>query len=386
MITELQSPTDKNGIAVTAELPPAAPRILVAPRRRVARRIEFRAPILGEKRLGGRRMAASLAVHALVVASLAGIGFYAAGAAPPLPERIVIDFYQPRAAVAPRLPSADRHVKESPRIAPNEAVLRVPPPPPPAPSRPETREAVPAPPRPEPVVERVPEALPEKIEAPELPKPVVRTGAFDTPVPAREPAATPEREMRPGAFDSLMDASARGGRGVPLLAGASVGAFDAESGSAAGGRSGRGAGQEGTVVRAGFDGASPARAASASARPAGNETRPAGFADSSPVAAPPRPRQVEALAPEQPVEILSKPKPAYTEEGRRLRVEGDVVLEVLFGAAGTLRVLRVVQGLGHGLDESAIEAAGKISFRPATRDGVPVDHTATLRVVFQLAY
>jgi TonB family protein len=386
LITELQSPTDKNGIAVTAAVTPAAPRILVAPRRHVARRLEFRAPILGEKRLGSGKMAASLAVHALVVASLAGIGLYAAGAAPPLPERIVVDFYQPRAAVAPRLPSADTHVKESRRVAPNEAVLRVPPPPHPAPSRPETREAVPVPPRPEPVAERVPEATPEKIEAPELPKPVVRTGAFDAQAPAREPAATPEREMRPGAFDSLMDASARGGRGVPLRAGASVGAFDAEPGPAAGGRFGRGAGQEGTVVRAGFDGAPPARAASASARPAGTETRPSGFADSSPVAAAPRPRLVETLAPDRPVEILSKPKPAYTEEGRRLRVEGDVVLEVLFGAVGSVRVLRVVHGLGHGLDEAAIEAAGRISFRPATRDGVPVDHTATLRVVFQLAY
>jgi TonB family protein len=67
-------------------------------------------------------------------------------------------------------------------------------------------------------------------------------------------------------------------------------------------------------------------------------------------------------------------------------VEGEVVLDVLFAAAGTVRVLRVVQGLGHGLDEAAIEAAARISFRPARRDGVPVDHTATVRVVFQLAY
>jgi len=384
LITELQSPTDKNRIAVTAEIPPAAPRILVAPCRHVARPLEFRAPILGEKRLAGRTMAASVAVHALIVASLAGVGLYAAGAAPPLPERIVVDFYQPRAAEAPRPPSADTHAKESPRVAPNEPVLRMPPPPPPAPSRPETREAVPAPPRPEPVVERVPEALPEKIETPEVPKPVVRTGAFDAQAPAREPAATPEREIRPGAFDA--DATARGRKGVPVLAGASVGAFDAEPGPAKGQRTGRGKGVEGTVLGNGFDGVPAARAASASARPAGSETRPAGFGDSVPVAAPPRPRQVEALAPDQPVEILSKPKPAYTEEGRRLRVEGEVVLEVLFGAAGTLRVLRVVQGLGHGLDEAAIEAARKISFRPATRDGVPVDHTATLRVVFQLAY
>ena len=386
MITELQPPSDKNGIAATAEIPPAAPRILVAPRRHSARRLEFRAPILGEKRLGGRTMAASAAVHALIAASLTGVALYAAGAAPPLPERIVVDFYRPRSAEAPRLPSPDTHAKEPQRVAPNEAVLRVPPPRPPAPVRPETREAVPAPPRPEPVVKPAAETLPGKIEAPKLPKPVVRTGAFDEPAATREPAAAPEREVRSGAFDSLTDPSSRGGKGLPLLAGASVGSFDAEPGPAKGGRSGRGAGEGGTVLRAGFDGAPAARAASASALPAASGIRPSGFGDAVPVAARERPRRVEAAVPDRPVEILSKPKPAYTEEGRRLRVEGDVVLEVLFGAAGTLRVLRVVQGLGHGLDEAAIEAAGKITFRPATRDGVPVDHTATLRVVFQLAY
>jgi TonB family protein len=86
------------------------------------------------------------------------------------------------------------------------------------------------------------------------------------------------------------------------------------------------------------------------------------------------------------VEILFKPRPAYTGEARRLRIEGDVVLEVAFTAAGEVRVLRLIRGLGHGLDEAARDAARQIRFRPATRDGAPVDATAAVHIVFELAY
>ena len=88
---------------------------------------------------------------------------------------------------------------------------------------------------------------------------------------------------------------------------------------------------------------------------------------------------------DSPVEIISKPTPAYTDEARSLRIEGEVVLEVTFVDSGELRVLRVLEGLGHGLDEAAVEAAKKIQFTPARRDGRPVSHTATLRVIFRLA-
>jgi hypothetical protein len=46
----------------------------------------------------------------------------------------------------------------------------------------------------------------------------------------------------------------------------------------------------------------------------------------------------------------------------------------------------VVRGLGHGLDEAAIAAANKMHFKPALRNGTPVDSTAIVHVVFQLAY
>ncbi len=87
----------------------------------------------------------------------------------------------------------------------------------------------------------------------------------------------------------------------------------------------------------------------------------------------------------EPVEILFKPRPDYTEEARRARLEGDVVLEVLFTSSGGLRVLRVVRGLGHGLDQNAIDAAGKIRFRPAAEDGRAVDTVAMVRISFQIA-
>ena len=65
------------------------------------------------------------------------------------------------------------------------------------------------------------------------------------------------------------------------------------------------------------------------------------------------------------MEIISKPNPVYTEEARQLRLEGEVLLEVLFGANGQLHVNRVVRGMGHGLDEAAIAAANKMRFKPA---------------------
>jgi TonB family protein len=85
------------------------------------------------------------------------------------------------------------------------------------------------------------------------------------------------------------------------------------------------------------------------------------------------------------LEVLSKPPVQYTAEARQLRVEGDVVLRVTFLASGQVAVQGVVHGLGHGLDEEARRVAQQIHFRPATRDGRPVDITTTITITFQLA-
>ena len=86
------------------------------------------------------------------------------------------------------------------------------------------------------------------------------------------------------------------------------------------------------------------------------------------------------------VEITFKPNPIYTPEARSLKIEGEVLLEVMFGADGQLHVNRVISGLGHGLDEAAIDAANKIRFKPALRNGRPVDSIAVVHVLFQLLY
>jgi TonB family protein len=85
-----------------------------------------------------------------------------------------------------------------------------------------------------------------------------------------------------------------------------------------------------------------------------------------------------------PVEIISKPKPDYTSEARELKIDGEVRLEVLFTAGGQVHVIKVVQGLGHGLDEQAVRAAEQIKFKPALHEGQPVDSAAVVHIVFQL--
>jgi TonB family protein len=87
----------------------------------------------------------------------------------------------------------------------------------------------------------------------------------------------------------------------------------------------------------------------------------------------------------KPVEILGHERPDYTEEGRKLGIQGEVLLRVRFTASGQVCVLNVVQGLGHGLDEQAERAAEKIRFKPAESDGQQVDSVAIVHVIFELA-
>jgi TonB family protein len=138
------------------------------------------------------------------------------------------------------------------------------------------------------------------------------------------------------------------------------------------------------TTRASGFGDSPEAPASAPVR---RSITSGGFGDAT-VAAPlaPASAQPTRLAAFTPVEILNKPRPRYSDEARRLQIEGEVLVEMLFGASGRTRVLRVIRGLGHGLDENAIAAAGEIRFRPALRGGGPVDYAAVVHIVFQLAY
>jgi TonB family protein len=97
------------------------------------------------------------------------------------------------------------------------------------------------------------------------------------------------------------------------------------------------------------------------------------------------PQRVVAAPVSTDLEVISKPPVQYTNEARQLKVQGDVVLRVTFLASGQIVVQGVVHGLGHGLDEEARRVAQQIRFRPATRDGRPVDLTTTITITFQLA-
>jgi TonB family protein len=88
----------------------------------------------------------------------------------------------------------------------------------------------------------------------------------------------------------------------------------------------------------------------------------------------------EALKPT----ILKKEKAEYTPEARANKVRGAVILNVIFGADGSIRVLRVVRGLPHGLTGQALKAAQRVQFEPAVKDGKPVDVRGDLEFSFDL--
>jgi protein TonB len=82
--------------------------------------------------------------------------------------------------------------------------------------------------------------------------------------------------------------------------------------------------------------------------------------------------------------VLAKPEPQYTEEARRNAVTGSVVLRVVFSRNGEVTNIRAVQSLPFGLTERAIAAARLIRFRPASRDGHPVNVYMQLEYNFNL--
>jgi TonB family protein len=83
--------------------------------------------------------------------------------------------------------------------------------------------------------------------------------------------------------------------------------------------------------------------------------------------------------------ILQQPLPNYTEEARKARAEGIVLIQAVVRKDGTVDNFKVLRGLGYGLDESAIRTiADKWRFKPGTLNGMPVDVQANIEVSFRL--
>ena len=247
-------------------------------------------------------------------------------------------------------------------------------------------------PKPEPVA-RVEPPKPEPreetaaIEPPRQTPAVVQVGAFET---AAAQTSQRAREVMQAGFDASDTRTS-----TSRAAAAAVGEFEqsavtagprpdrtgvADAGFGAGlATPGRTGGRSTGVADAGFGGG----AVAAPSGPARGLAKPADF-DARAVE-PAAPKAARRTGAETPVEILAKPTPAYTDEARALHLEGDVLLEVQFLASGEIHVVRIVRGLGHGLDESAARAVAGIRFKPAQRDGQPVDVRTTINIVFRLA-
>ncbi len=223
---------------------------------------------------------------------------------------------------------------------------------------------------------------------PVIPKRMVQTNVFSTGSSATPTMAAAPQKVQTGGFGDPNGVPAQATTSIKPANIAQLGSFDLPAGPGYGNGTGGAKGKRGVVASTGFgngvatgDGSDRVNASRGS-----GVVRQAGFgdADATPAQAV-RPKAAETAARTVPPEILSKPTPAYTEEARRARVEGEVLLEVVLESSGHVRVLRVVRGLGHGLDESAVRAAQQISFKPAMRDGQPSDSTAVLHIIFQLA-
>jgi TonB family protein len=222
----------------------------------------------------------------------------------------------------------------------------------------------------------------------EVSKPLPVVAKLVEPVPAPlVPAAAPaferpaERRVIPRPLETGLFERTNGARLSQAAAAVTTGGFGSAAASPRGAANGTGA-----VTTGGFSSGAPAPrgAANGSGANGSDNVQTAGF--DLRASAPAQPSMASLTKPiDRPVEIVFKPTPEYTDEARSARIEGTVSLELEFTAAGDVRVLRVVRGLGHGLDEAAQRAALRIRFKPAQSDGQPVDSRATVHITFRLS-
>lgn len=213
---------------------------------------------------------------------------------------------------------------------------------------------------------------------------LIHTGEFGS--SATPTVNAPIQKVQTGGFGDPNGIKGTGKEGAKLVA-ANVGAFELPQGPGTGNGTGGAKGIKGTVASAGFgNGIAQPGQGDGRSNGRGHGVATGGFGTQE-VAKAGVPQRVADSGPATTsVQVTYKPNPVYTDEARRLKLEGEVLLEVMFGANGQLRVTRIVRGMGHGLDEAAMNAANKMKFKPALRNGTPVDSTAVVHVVFQLAY
>ena len=227
------------------------------------------------------------------------------------------------------------------------------------------------------------ESLPEVKTV--IPRQLVKTNVFSNGSSATPTIAAAPQKVQTGGFGDPNGVPAQDNHGRPVTI-RQAGSTDLPGGPGYGNGTGGSHGARGTVASAGFGSGIATGDDSGRVSASRGTVRQGGFGDADVVQhAAAKVITAESKAKTIPAEITFKPRPIYTDEGRQMKVEGEVLLNVVFTANGQITIKGVVHGLGHGLDESAIRAAEKIQFKPALKDGQPTDFPAVLHILFQLA-
>jgi TonB family protein len=223
-----------------------------------------------------------------------------------------------------------------------------------------------------------------KESGPKRPKEDVKMGNLGTGSAAPATVKAPVDQVQTGGFG---DPNGIAGKGDPNHATNvnRLGSPALPGGEGYGNGTGGKNGIRGTVASTGFGNGTATPPAGVSGKKGTVVAGGFGDAADTTAAAPKKKADASATA-DTPPNILEKPRPEYTAEGRTLKIEGDVVIDMVFLANGTVQINRVVSGLGHGLDDSAVRSAQQIKFKPAKRQGEPVDFPARVRIEFRLAY
>ena len=298
----------------------------------------------------------------------------------PLPAKHYVALVAP--IIAPPAIQAPPTVLSPPEVAALEKPKVVSPPiqkvTPPKISKPQLAKVTPPEP-PEPPKILASTSLPPLVKP--APPAEIKTDVFGAKGSKTATVHAPPRQVQTGGFGDPNGVPPSRDQNRGAVAIASVGSFELPSGAGKGNGTGGTHGVAGTIKSAGFtDGVS---SATQSRHGSGEILMASGFGDrvaqagAAPLSLPAKPQL-------EPVEIVFKPRPDYTQEAIRQRVEGEVLLDVIFKATGALQVNRVVKGLGYGLDDTAMAAAQRIRFRPARKDGQPYDCAALVHMVFEL--
>jgi TonB family protein len=83
--------------------------------------------------------------------------------------------------------------------------------------------------------------------------------------------------------------------------------------------------------------------------------------------------------------LIHRVDPEYTKEALTAKLQGTVVLSLVIAVDGKPSEIKLVRGLGSGLDEKAVECLEKWRFTPAMRNGEPVPQKATVEIIFRIA-